>query len=97
MRNKISNLRMVVRIIAAIAVGLVQASTDSIAVEEPKTFFEVTNSSYINVTVSSSIPVLLRVRSVPEIITISIPASTEPANTELTVGGLQAEIGRAHV
>jgi parallel beta-helix repeat protein len=51
------------------------------------TYFEITDSSYINVILESSEPVSLMLESVPEMVVINLEAAEGAASTEITVNG----------
>ena len=54
------------------------------------TFFEVTNSDYLNVTVTSTAEINLYLNSAPKIINMRIDAASTATSTDITLGGLEA-------
>lgn len=52
------------------------------------TYFEINHSDYLNVTLNSSEYINVRIRSVPEMITISLLESTATSSSSITLGGL---------
>ena len=56
-------------------------------VEGTGTYFEVTDSNYLNITLESSEPVNLRLESVPEMIVMDVNATNEAASTQITLTG----------
>jgi parallel beta-helix repeat protein len=57
------------------------------AVEDTGTFFEVTNSKYLNITLQSGEPVHLVLESVPRMISMSIAAAEGATSTNITIKG----------
>jgi parallel beta-helix repeat protein len=58
-------------------------------VEGTGTYFEVTDSDYLNITLESSEPVTLILESVPEMIMMHLEASDAATSTQITLSGLE--------
>jgi parallel beta-helix repeat protein len=58
-------------------------------IEGTGTYFEVTNSNYIDITFDSNEPVHLRLESVPEMVVMDIEAAEGATSTEITLGGFE--------
>lgn len=55
--------------------------------ETSGTYFEIKNSSYLNITLSSSEPINLTLESIPEMVTMRIESTTSAASTNIIFGG----------
>lgn len=52
------------------------------------TYFQITDSQYLNITLDSSVPIKLALESVPEIVMMDIASTSEAASAVITIGGL---------
>jgi parallel beta-helix repeat protein len=59
-------------------------------VEGVGTYFEVTDSEYLNITVESSESIFLSLESIPTIISMNVEAASDATSTVLTISGLEA-------
>lgn len=60
-------------------------------VEGTGTYFELTDSNYIDITFESTEPVHLRLESVPRMVTMDIEAANDANSTQITLGGFDPE------
>ena len=58
-------------------------------IEGTGTYFEVTDSNYLNITLSSSEPVNLTLESVPQMVVMDIEAAEGAASTQITLTGFE--------
>jgi parallel beta-helix repeat protein len=52
------------------------------------TYFEITNSKYLDISIESTAEIKLTLESVPHVVTMVIESVTDAASTQLTLGGL---------
>ena len=96
MKRLITGLRFSVLVLAVISAAPAFAEEGDIAppipgtIEGTGTTFEVTDSDYLNVWLSSSEVINLRLESIPHMVTMLIESAEGAAATNLVLGGLEA-------